>query len=289
MHTARATRLAANFCTGTALVVLAIGARPIASTAQWVEPPGQGWASVTGYYQNTRDAYDIQGDVNPFPGNGHAISMASFLTLALGIVDGIDGWAQFSFQRLRFNDFAGRRTSTGPGDTRLYLRGSPLRLLGIASPVAIRAGVKLPLGDFDVGSNIIPLGDGQRDWELMVELGHSFYPSPVYAMGWLGYRWRDETDDGRDFGDERFFYTAVGGEAGPIGFKVGMEGWFGKTPVFFGLPAVGAEREMFRIHGSLLLNAGPGQVELGTRVPLSGKNLPAGTDLVVGYFTRIGF
>ncbi len=271
------------------VAVLALGMGPAATAAQWVEPPGQGWVSATAYYQNTRDTYDIVGDVSPFPGNGHAISTASFVTLALGINDGVDAWAQFSFQRLRFDDFAGRRTSTGPGDTRLYVRASPLRVFGVTSPVAIRGGVKLPLGDFDVGSNLIPLGDGQRDWELILELGRSFYPSPVYAMGWIGYRWRDETDDGSDFGDERFFYTAVGGDAGSVGFKAGLDGWFGKTPVFFGLPSIGAEREMFRLHGSLLIHAGPGQVELGTRVPLSGKNLPAGTDLLVGYFTRLGY
>ena len=206
------------------------------------------------------------------------------------MLEGVDAWAQFSFQRLEFDDLVGMRTSTGFGDVRLYVRTSPLRLLGMTTPLAIRAGVKLPVGDFDVGSNMIPLGDGQRDWELMLELGPSFYPAPTYVMGWIGYRWREEaTEDARDFGDERFFYAAVGGGAGPIGYKVGLEGWYGGTPVFSGVETPGEKREMARFHPSLLVPAGPGQVEIGMRWPLAGKNLPAGKDLVLGYFTRVGF
>ena len=259
-------------------------------SAQWVEPQGQGWASLSVYHQDTRDAYDFDGDTGVFPAMGHAVATGSFLTLALGLLEGFDAWAQFSFQRLRFDDLLGMRTSTGVGDVRFFARASPLRLLGVTTPLAIRAGVKLPVGDFDVGSNMIPLGDGQRDWELMLELGHSFYPAPTYVMGWIGYRWREEaTEDARDFGDERFFYTAVGGEAGPIGYKVGFEGWHGKTPVFGGLESPREKREMLRFNPSLLIPAGPGQVEIGGRWPLAGKNLPAGKDLVLGYFTRVGF
>ena len=269
---------------------LALATAPASLTAQWVEPPGTGWASFALYHQNTRKAYSFEGVVGTFPGDGHAVATSSFLTLTLGLIEGIDGWAQFSFQRLRFDDLFGTRTSTGVGDVRLYARASPLRIFGVTTPVAIRAGVKLPVGDFDVGSNMIPLGDGQRDWELILELGHSFYPNPTYVMGWIGYRWRDEaTEDDRAFGDERFFYTAVGGEVGPIGYKVGFEGWYGKTPVFAGLETPGAKREMLRLSPSLLIPAGPGQIEIGARVPLDGKNLPAGSDVVVGYFTRLGF
>ena len=272
------------------LLGVALLAWPSGMSAQWVEPQGQGWASLSVYHQNTRDAYDFEGDTGVFPAMGHAVATGSFFTLALGLLEGFDAWAQFSFQRLRFDDLAGMRTSTGVGDVRFFARASPLRLLGVTTPLAIRAGVKLPVGDFDVGSNMIPLGDGQRDWELMLELGHSFYPAPTYVMGWIGYRWREEaTEDARDFGDEQFFYTAVGGEAGPIGYKVGLEGWHGKTPVFGGLESPSAKREMLRFNPSLLVPAGPGQVEVGVRWPLAGKNLPADKDLVLGYFTRVGF
>ncbi len=55
-------------------------------------------------------------------------------------------------------------------------------------------------------------GSGLGDWELLVELGHSFYPAPVYVMGWAGYRWRETNEAiARKPGDERLIHGAVGG------------------------------------------------------------------------------
>lgn len=270
-----------------AIFAIATVCLPAAGTAQWVEPPGLGWASFSFFHQNTRSSFDVTGNKGSFPGGGHAVSTQGFMTLALGLADGLDTWTQFSFQRLRFDDLAGGRTSTGPGDIRLYLRYNPLTLLGSNAPVAIRGGVKLPLGDFDVGSNVIPLADGQRDWEVMLELGQSLDPAPFYFQGWVGYRWREGRDGGQvDYGDEKLFYAALGGTAG-VQFKVAVEGWHGGTPLFDGVLAPGAEREMIRIQPSLLQNVGAGQVEIGVRWPLAGKNLPSGPDLVLGYFVRL--
>lgn len=272
-----------------ALAVLAVLAWPTHGAGQWVEPPGQGWASLSAYHQDTHESYDVTGQKGDFPGNGHAVATQAFLTVAWGLTTGFDAWAQFSFQRLEFDDPTGRRTSMGPGDMRLYLRFNPLLLRGLTFPVALRGGVKVPVGDFDVGSPVIPLGDGQRDWEVMLEAGHSFYPAPFYVMGWAGYRWRESRDSGRvDYGDERFFYVAAGGTALVVDFKVALEGWYGATPILNSEPAIGAEREMVRLSPSILLDLGPGQLEVGGRVPFAGRNLPAGSDLVVGYFLRLG-
>lgn len=271
-----------------ALVLVACLACGSPLAAQWVEPPGQGWVSLTTYHQDTRDVYDLNGERGAFAGAGHVVATASFLTVARGLARGFDAWAQFSFQRLRFDDRTGVSTATGIGDTRFYLRFNPLMLAGIDVPVAIRAGVKLPVGDFDVGSDQLPLGDGQRDWEIMLEAGRSFYPAPFYFMSWAGYRWREARDGGRtDFGNERFFYAALGGTA-VVDFKIALEGWYGQTPVFNNVLALGAEREFLRLGPSVLLNLGPGQVEVGARIPLSGRSLPAGNELVLGYFTRFG-
>jgi hypothetical protein len=58
--------------------------------------------------------------------------------------------------------------------------------------------------------------------------------------------------------------------------------------LFNNVLAVGAKRELLRLGPSVLLNIGPGQVEIGARLPLSGRSLPAGNELVLGYFTRFG-
>jgi hypothetical protein len=271
------------------LLFLATGL-PSEAGAQWTEPPRQGWASVSVYHQDTREVFGVEGDRTTFPGRGRSVVTAAYLTMALGLGDGVDAWVQLPAQRLRFEDVTGEETRSGMGDIRLYLRARPLESVGSPLPVALRVGVKLPVGDFDVGSGMIPLGDGQRDWEVILEGGHSFYPRPVYAMGWIGYRWREALESGRtEFGNERFFHAAVGGESGRLGFRLAADGWFGGTPLLNALRARGAEREMLRVSPSLLVGWGPGQVEVGVRRPLRGQNLPAGTDLVLGYFARFGF
>ena len=271
---------------GFALAALALSFLASPGYGQWIEPQGQGWASFSMYYLDTREQFSPAGEVRNFVLDGHAQTASSFLTVAMGIAPGVDVWIQPSYHRLEFADLVGTRISWGFGDTRLYVRTAPLRLLGSDFPFAIRAGTKLPT-DFESGTELIPLGDGQRDWEVMAEVGHSFWPRPFYAAAWAGYRWREAGDTGGDFGDERFFNVSVGGGGDLLGFKIQLEGWYGGVPTFGGLTGVGQEREMVRLSPSLLVTAGPGQVELGSRLPLTGQNLATGPEIVVGYFTRL--
>ena len=271
---------------GPALTVLTLSLLASPGYGQWIEPERQGWASFAMYYLDTREQFSPTGEVRNFLLDGHAQTASSFLTVAMGIAPGVDIWVQPSYHRLEFADLEGTRISWGFGDTRVYVRTAPLRLLGSHFPFAIRAGTKLPT-DFESGTELIPLGDGQRDWEVLAEVGHSFWPRPFYLQSWAGYRWREAKDDGGDFGNERFFNVSFGGGGDVLGFKVQFEGWYGGTPNFGGLTGEGQEREMVRLYPSLLVTAGPGQVELGSRLPLSGQNLATGPEIVVGYFTRL--
>ena len=271
---------------GVALAALSLSLPASRGHAQWIEPQRAGWASFSMYHLDTREQFSPTGEVRDFVLDGHARTVSSFLTLALGIAPGVDIWIQPSYHHLEFADLEGTRISWGFGDTRVYVRTAPLRLVGSDFPFAIRAGTKLPT-NFDSGTDLIPLGDGQRDWEVMAEVGHSFWPRPFYAQGWAGYRWREADEGGGDFGDERFFNVSLGGGGDRLGFKVQFEGWYGGVPNFGGLTGEGQEREMVRLVPSLLVTAGPGQVELGSRLPLAGRNLATGPEVVVGYFTRL--
>jgi hypothetical protein len=258
---------------------------PEPASGQWVEAPGRGWVSLSIFHHDTKEQFDTQGSTRPFFADGHAIATSAYLTAAVGLVRGFDAWIQAPYHRLEYADAAGERVRSGIGDSRVFLRVRPLDYLGLDLPLAIRGGVKVPVGDFKVDAEVIPLGDGQRDWELMLEAGHSFYPRPFYVMGWVGYRWREEDEETRrDYGDEVFFYSAVGGQAGRIGFKVALEGWYGDTPVFERIPVRSARREMLQTIPTVLLPIWRGQVGIGGRFPLSGRNLPAGPALVLGYF-----
>jgi len=255
-----------------------------------VEQPGKGWVDLTVYHIDTRQTFGSSGRRRSFFSDGHAVSTSVFLTIAAGLAPGLDGWVQVPYQRLRFDDAGGDRLRSGVGDTRLYLRVAPLHFFGSDFPLAIRGGVKIPVGDFNVDSQVIPLGDGQTDWELMGELGHSFYPVPAYVSGWVGYRWREENDlTLQDFGDERFFLVQGGWTYEGVGLQLTVEGWDGNPPIIEGLRLPNAKRQMLQVTPSASFAAGPGQIRVGARSALAGRNLPAGTSLVVGYFTNWSF
>jgi hypothetical protein len=268
--------------------VAALAAVVPQTLAQWVEPPGRGWADLTTYHVDTRERFEFNGDKRSFFADGHAVSTSVFLTIAGGIVPGVDAWMQAPYNRLRFDDASGERVRSGIGDTRLYLRVQPLTYLGSGLPFAIRGGVKVAVGDFDVGSEIIPLGDGQTDWELMGELGHSFYPIDAYVNGWVGYRWRElNTDSRQDFGNEVFYLAQAGGNYGRVGLQLILDGLETvTTPIIEGVALPNAERSLVQLTSRVTYQLGPGALSAGARFSLSGKNLPAGTALVLGYFTR---
>ncbi len=274
-----------------ALVILFL---PAKVQGQWLEKPLHGWLQVSLYHHDTTNRFDPQGHVEPlFNEGGRSITTSVFLTGVLGIINGLDVWGQLPIHRLAFNDISADRESFGFGDPLLHVRISP-ELAGIKSPVplAIRGGVKLSLGDFPIDSEIVPLTQGQRDWELMVELGHSFYPAPVYTMGWIGYRWRETNHEiERKPGDERFAFFAVGGQYKKLSWKVSAEGIWGKKWISFTgvrIPLAFSERRLVQIMPSVGWQVAGGSIELGGRLPVAGRNLPAGPALFLGYFVRVG-
>ncbi|MDE2984001.1 MAG: hypothetical protein OXU69_04775 [Gemmatimonadota bacterium] len=281
-------RRVAEWAGSAAIVLAGLLGSVIDARGQWVEEPGKGWITLAMYHQDTRERFDPHGDAEKLSFEGHAIATSSFLTLALGIVEGVDIWGQASFHRLRYDDASAERLSTGLGDTRLWLRAAPLKWLGSRLPFAIRAGFKVPVGDFDnLGVDEVPLGDGQRDWEVIAELGHSFWPRSVYVSGWLGHRWREENaQSGRDFGNEVFYYAQIGGQLGRVGYKLAVDGWNGAAAGGAGAPGAGFERDLVQLLPALQYDAGVGQFESGVRFALGGKNVTAGTSFVFRFFTR---
>ncbi|MEX0600178.1 MAG: hypothetical protein WD205_06025 [Rhodothermales bacterium] len=258
-----------------------------AASAQWVEDPGTGWIHAALFRHETSSVYDETGSRKEIFNDGHATTISLFITGALGLFRGVDAWVQVPVHRLAFDDNLDDRLRTGIGDPRIFLRAGP-ELLGLnAIPVAVRGGVKFVGGYFPIDAEIIPLGEGQRDWEVMLEAGRSFFPAPLYVMGWIGYRWR-ETNVEADWkpGDETFGYAAVGGTLGPAQWKFAVEGWRGEPPLIQGLSISSARREMLQIFPTVGWPVGPGVVEAGLRVPLAGRNLPTGPALVLGYFAR---
>jgi len=272
---------------GLVLALILMCTLPARGWAQWVEKPGQGWVQISVYHHDTRDRYDERSRVKRiFNEGGHSITTSVFVTAAGGIVRGLDAWVQVPWHRLRFNDVVNNRESRGFGDIRTHLRIGP-ELFGLQSPVpvAIRGGVKFDTGKYTRDPEVIPLAEGQRDWELMLELGHSFWPRSLYVSGWVGYRWRETNKAAvRKPGNEVFVFATLGGKLRSISWKVSLDGLFGQTPRLLGLPIESARRRLVQVLPTVGHRVGPGTVEVGGRIPFSGRNLPAGPALMVGYF-----
>ena len=277
----------------TLILIVAFFTFSMPASGQWIEEPGQGWLQISLYHHDTRDRFDPLGNVEPlFNEGGRSVTTSLFMTGAFGIYRGLDAWLQWPLHRLAFNDVAATRESFGFGDPLIHLRfGSELFGLEMELPVAIRAGVKLPVGDFPVDSEIVPLTEGQRDWEVMLEVGHSFYPLPLYAMAWAGYRWRETNHQiDRKPGNERFGYFAIGGDHPRWNWKLSVEALFGERWVSLTgirIPLALSERELIQLTPVIGWKAGPGAVQIGGRIPVAGQNFPAGPALFLGYFVRV--
>lgn len=255
---------------------------------QWMEPPGVGWLDLTVYHQDTRTWYDPRGEVREILGEGHVENVSVFLTATFGIVPGVDAWLQAPFHRLRFTDTRRTLRSSGVGDALVHLRIAPLRPLGWDLPLAVRGGAKVPMTEFEVDPSVIPLGDGQTDWELLLELGHSFYPVPAYVSGWIGHRWRSPNPElRRDFANEAFFLVQAGGQWSRLGTDLVVEGMRSvEDPIFEGIPLSTTRRAILELSPGVSIRVGGGTLGTGVRVPVLGRNLPAGPSWILGYFTR---
>jgi len=253
------------------------------------EVPGAGWVQVTFFHHGASSFFNAAGEAQTFGAGGRVETSSVFLSGAVGLVRGADAMVQLPLHRVRFSDGSGIRSRSGVGDPRLYLRLSP-ELLGIEGiPVAVRSGVKLVGAEFPVDALVIPISEGQRDWEIMLEAGHVFIELPVYVRGWAGYRWREPNETvSREPGNERFAYFAAGGPLGPIGWELAIEGLSGLTPRQQGFAIPTSRRQLVQIYPTLAAAVGPGQVELGGRVPLEGRNFPTGPAVSVGYSWRWG-
>ena len=284
----RSIRLPADFGLVPALVALLAVAVP--ADAQWPAGQAAGWAKLSLFSHSTTERYDAAGEVRRFLGNGESVSRAVFLDVLWGVHDVVDVWVQVPWFDLSFDDVGGDRDASGLSDVRGYLRyGLGHHLLG-GLPLSVRAGAKVPVTDFPVDAEVIPVGEGQWDLELWLEGGHSFHPVPAYAVAWLGYRWRLENEVAfRDPGDERVFLLDLGLTTRPLGAKVVLEGAYGLTPEIEGLEVASARREILQIQPELLWRATDRlTVEAGLSTPLTGRNHPAGTQLLLAGFFEIG-
>jgi hypothetical protein len=251
--------------------------------------PGAGWIQVAARGVRSARFYGAGGAVHDLPGGTEATTMSAYVTGAVGLVRGVEVWAQLPVHRLRVVDDAQTRVRTGLGDPRVSVRVGP-GLFGLShTPVSVRAGVKVPGTDFPVDSRVLPLSEGQTDYEIALESGARVFGEVAYFVAWAGYRWRTlDAATGREPGDERFGHLALGVDLGDVRLDLGVDALDGLAPVDNRVAVPASARRLIQLSPAVGWSAGSGRLEVGAHIPVSGRNLPTGPALSVGYLVAWG-
>ena len=248
-------------------------------------PPGGGWVQVSVYRQRFERFYNQNGDLQDFLASGEFLTRSVFLTASVGVIEGLDVLAQIPVHHLGVETQNSNSASSGVGDARISARITA-ELFGFEAPVGLRFSAKLPAGTFPVDATVLPLTEGQRDWEISLESGRAFDFLPIYVAGWAGYRWRGLSEVRLyDPGNETFGHLAVGGRAAALSWEIGADAYWGQAPVVTGLTLDQDARRSFQIVPTIGYPVGSGTLELSAQIPVTGRNLPSGTGFGVGYRT----
>ena len=247
-------------------------------------PQGSGWVQVSVVGSRATESFGSFGGRVGFAGDSEFDIRSAYVTASVGILEGLELWGQVPLHRLRVDGPAGSSRSNGLGDVRVAVRVSP-EILGFYDlPVALRAGVKVPGSEFPVDATELPLSEGQRDVDLSLESGWSSSDQSIYAVGWVGYRWRSEnTKVEYEPGDEVFAHAAVGGALGAFHVELGVDALWGASLIEQGLELPSAKRRLVQLLPTIGTDVGLGSLELTVPISVSGKNLPVSRGMSLGY------
>lgn len=259
----------------------------------WTLKKGHLWGKITGMTQSTNEEYVAVGgagrepDLNRLyePGdrahyreNGHYNSQVLFIDLFYGLNDRIDFGIQIPYYRREFENvgFRPANVASGFGDMRGFAK---INIAQIPVVSTIKFGTKAPTGKFQNQDGIISAGEGQWDFELIAQIGRSFWPLPLYANIDLGYRVRLQNNTTNyDPGDEWFFNSEIG--YNPIDkllLVLKLEGIRGRPSRVLGLKLSSDVSRITYFAPTLLI--GPFQnlsFETSVRITAGGRNFPAG-------------
>lgn len=273
-----------------ALLLALVLCTPAAVGAQWPAGRGGYWAKVSVFRHQTTEQYRADGQRRPFlSSNAVSTSVAVFADVLVGVADRVDVWVQAPYFDLRFDDDGEDRRSTGVGDVRTAVRVNLLRLRGGSLPISVRLAAKAPIADLTVDAEVIPVGEGQWDYEAWLEGGISLWPLPAYSVVWVGYRWRTLNEvTTRRPGDEVVFLAEVGATRllGGVGGKVIVDGLLGRAGSVQGirLGDDDGRRILYVAPTATWAITSSTLVEVAARIPLLGRNFPAGVPLQIGLF-----
>jgi hypothetical protein len=175
----------------------------MAAAGAWTLGPGQIWSKVTVMSQSTDEHYDANGNAVEIPADAQYESSQVYFDVRYGVTDQIDLGLQIPYLSNKFvdkdesNDVAtpppALETESGVGDIRGFAK---INLVNSADLVGtLKLGFKAPMGEYREVPEALSITGGQWDFDVVAQLGRSFWPTPMYANVDLGYRLRGEYKD----------------------------------------------------------------------------------------------
>ena len=289
----------------TGLWVLALLAPVAVQAGAWTTPQGKLWVKASWFRQTTHEWYigsaqpvllpdntlgeRPAGSRQPYRFEGMYESSAVFLEGYYGLTDAVDVGLQVPWFDQSFDDDTrvDPPSESGFSDLRVYARW---RLFARPFLLTLKTGVKIPTGEFKNVDGLIPVGEGQWDYDFVVQAGRSFWPLPAYANVDIGYRVRTENEEIlRDPGDEWLVNAEVGYNPLPsVLLALKLEGLYGKAGSSFGFRDESLTKRITYLAPSVSYRLGGDTAfEAALRISVGGRNFPAGHQLTIGLSTTI--
>ena len=181
------------------IVALSILLPQMVSAGAWTLEKGQVWSKITYMSLSTNEHYDNDGNVGQIPARYK--SQQVYFDVYYGLNDRIDVGVKIPYISNEFVDVspehpfygAPDKKDSGLGDVRGVAK---INLVNSADLVGtLKLGFKAPMGEYREVPEALSITGGQWDFEVVAQLGRSFYPVPVYGNLDLGYRLRGEYTD----------------------------------------------------------------------------------------------
>ena len=181
------------------IVALSVLLPQMASAGAWTLGKGQVWSKITYMSLSTNEHYDNDGNVGQIPARYK--SQQVYFDVYYGLNDRIDVGLKIPYISNEFVDVspehpfygAADKKDSGLGDVRGVAK---INLVNSADLVGtLKLGFKAPMGEYREVPEALSITGGQWDFEVIAQLGRSFYPVPVYGNVDLGYRLRGEYTD----------------------------------------------------------------------------------------------
>ncbi len=299
-------RTATNHVHKAVLLVLILGvvnAPDPVDAGAWTLPAGRVWTKVSWFQQTTQEWYiDAPEPVlradgtfgkhpigirRPYWVGGEYSSQAIFLEGFVGLTDWLDLGVQVPYFDQAFDDEtrAEAPADAGLSDLRIFAK---TQLLQNPLILTLKLGAKMPTGEFRNEDGLIPVGEGQWDFDVFVQAGRSLWPLPAYVNVDVGYRVRMRNDEiDRDPGDEWLVNAEIGAQPRPwlsVALKYEMlRSGKGET---FGIRTASLIKRISYLAPTIGVRVyGDTWIEAAMRSSLGGRNFPAGRQYVVGLST----